>query len=123
MLSSAASIQSTQQIKCYHRKCKVTTPLLLIKCSKSTCDKKINLDCYKQHILQHHNIDHFNVDHPNSVACTKAHHGHLLKQFVKASNPVSKRNVPWNEDGKFGPDDPNTSESISIVVVVMQSLA
>ena len=74
----------------------------------------MHLDCYKQHILQHHNIDYFSVDHPNSVACTKAHHGHLLKQFAKVSNPISKRNVSQNKDSKFGLDDPNTPESIII---------
>ena len=109
--SATATATAAESIKCGHRSCKVKTPCLKQKCFLASCQKRVHDECYHQHVLSPYSLPHFSSDFPHAVACTKTHYRNIIIQTKKTQ---VKKCMPWNRDGKLGPDDPNASESIIV---------
>ena len=88
--------------KCSRRGCRdlLTPPL---PCAAASCNKRIHHLCFYNIFLKEKELEPL----PNNqVACTK-------KCYDKVKSAGTKR-ATWNNDGKDGPDDHNTSERILI---------
>lgn len=75
----------------------------------------MHYECYKKFVLEKHKMHNPFEDNYDGACCSKAH---LLKavklKAKKAEKAVAEvgANIPWDKDGKDGPDDPQNSMAI-----------
>jgi hypothetical protein len=78
-------------------------------CSNFECEKTIHYLCYSKKVLDKNGllavVDI--VTNQEKLICTKKCHSKVKKAFVDHPN-----RLPWNRDGRNGPDDPNNSQKI-----------
>ena len=87
--------------KCSVRSCPGLSEVTGV-CSAPKCERLVHKTCHVN-LLKKHNLFHI----PDTLACTKG----CYEKIQRFHNPS---NLGWNNDGKHGPNDPNTSEKILI---------
>ena len=105
--------------KCAYRPCSVTGPNVpKLKCNAVLCERVIHSYCYNHCVLHKHLLPHFiqsNPEHPFlHVACKKQCYGKIMQHVASMALDPEDWNIPWNRDGKNGPDNPENLENILI---------
>ena len=77
------------------------------------CCRVVHFECYDRFLLGRHQLENPFPDIPNAVFCNKKHleKGKKVQKAVNDANNTTP-NIPWDRDGKNGPDDPCNSMSI-----------
>ena len=85
-------------------------------CWVDKCNKEIHFECYRKLVLGKNKLPHFfGDDVPGiQVACCKKHYDTAVKTISSDNEDQSNKNLAWNEDGKLGKNDPNSSENFLI---------
>ena len=114
-LNAASNKALIKAYRCSIQGCKVSEESPKLRCSSDTCNKMCHTECYIRKILdgsikRTHFISNAVPDNTlDKAACSvKCYRKCYQKLYVD----IQSRNVPWNKDGKNGPDDPNNSEAI-----------
>jgi hypothetical protein len=108
------------QPTCHFRSCPyskrtwIASPPPLLICLLRGCEKVMHFECYRSFILNKHQIDNPFQDDNDAVCCSKAHLNKGIKQKARddATNQAGIVNIPWDQDGKEGPADPQNSLAI-----------
>ena len=116
-------------IKCNRRGCAVPPQSLLLPCLNPACNKGMHLVCCQKYVFGVHTLEPLVSPDPSThaVVCTKKCYLKVAKKLVPTTGstpatvpahllaPVpSNSRLPWNKDGKLGPQDPNHSERILV---------
>ena len=120
--SAAAAINAVSNkalIKAYRcsiQGCKVSEEAPKLRCSCDGCNKMCHAECYVRKILngsikRTHFVSNVQPD-PLTLDMAACSVKCYRKCYQKLYVDIQSRNVPWNKDGKHGPDDPNHSEAI-----------
>ena len=114
-LNAASHKALVKAYRCSIQGCKVSDDTPKLRCSSDGCHKTCHADCYIRKILngsvtRTHFVSNEVPDHTldKAVCSVKCYRKCYQKMYVD----IQSRNVPWNKDGKQGPDDPNNSEAI-----------
>ena len=112
MASASSSI--VKNCKCSVKGCPFKKESNQIQCSEEGCTNVVHPECYNFLVLAKNQIEHFSedVERCHDVACSKRHCESIRKRLLLASKPANTRNIPWNKDGRNGPEDAINSESI-----------
>mgnify|MGYP005861582479 CR=1 FL=1 len=95
-------------IKCGAVGCKLPNSDI-VTCNNEGCTKKVHMSCYKRAVLERHGADPLidPVKECGLIVCSKTCYNKVEKAIV--NQPTR---LPWDKDGKYGPDDPNNSMNI-----------
>jgi hypothetical protein len=105
------------QPSCHFRSCPynkrrwIQLPPRLFTCLAKDCGKVIHFECYNKFVLDKHKMHNPFPDDYEAACCSKAHLMKAVKMKQKAAADVGA-NIPWDKDGKDGPDDPQNSMAI-----------
>jgi hypothetical protein len=109
-------LQQEPALVCKKKNCKSKTTVY--RCAVKDCSKCSCVACYNAMLKKYKLIPTTNDKGEIVVVCTPSHHANLLKKQEKTSKKDSPSLVTqvtkagWNNDGKNGRNDPNTSEQI-----------
>eukprot|EP00977_Amphora_coffeiformis_P020159 scaffold7953_cov107-Amphora_coffeaeformis.AAC.1 len=80
-----------------------------VSCSAEGCDKEVHAACYHRAVVQRFCVEPLvdPVTQLDLVVCSKTCHNKVEKAIVHQPT-----RLPWDKDGKNGPDDPMNSMSI-----------
>ena len=81
----------------------------MCECIVEDCAKKVHVGCYESLVLSKHQVPHL-VDPTNGqkvCVCSKTCYSKTKKAMIDQPSCV-----PWNRDGKSGPNDSTTSEKV-----------
>ena len=100
--------------KCSIKGCPYKTVSPVVACSHEGCTSVCHGECYNFLVLRKNGLEPLGEcrGFEDIIVCRKKHYNSVKKKIVTAFQDNSNVNVAWNKDGKNGPDDPNTSESI-----------
>ena len=102
------STKLTAAVKCSARGC-VGCTSVVVDCYVADCPKKVHINCHQGLIVQKHKVNQL-VDPANNdelYVCSKTCYNKVEKAIV---NQPSR--IPWDKDGRNGPNDPNNSMKV-----------
>ena len=110
---AATAVQPSCQFRScpYNKRRWIQSPPRLFTCLAKDCGKVMHFECYNKFVLEKHKIHNPFPDNYEATCCSKAHVMKALKMQQKASADAGA-NIPWDKDGKDGPDDPQNSMAI-----------
>ena len=100
--------------KCSIKGCPYKTVSPVIACAHDGCANVCHRECYNFLATRKNGLEPLAEcsGFEDVAVCTKKHYDTVKKKALRSSKDNNNVNVAWNKDGKNGPDDPNTSESI-----------
>ena len=97
-----------QPIKCGAIGCRMPKAILQ-DCAGAGCTKRVHEECYERAILMKFKVDKLMDPHKKCTlyVCSKTCYNKVEKNIV-----LQPARIPWDKDGRNGPDDPINSQSI-----------
>ena len=82
---------------------------VMLSCFAEGCEKNVHDTCYHRAVVRRYNVDPLvdPVTHVDIVVCSKTCHNKVEKAIIHQPT-----RLPWDKDGKNGPDDPINSMNI-----------
>ena len=82
---------------------------VVLPCFAEACDKVVHHPCYHRAVVKRFSVDPLvdPVTHSDIVVCSKTCHNKVEKAIIHQPT-----RLPWDKDGRNGPDDPNNSMNI-----------
>lgn len=98
--------KSTVVVRCSVLGCCMPSGFPVLDCFVTGCTKKLHQPCYENSVLAKHKVPQLKdpVNNLTYHVCSKTCYNKIEKQFI--NQPTR---LPWDKDGKNGPDDPNSS--------------
>jgi hypothetical protein len=111
--NEATATVNQPTLLCKKKKCKSGTAVS--RCSVNNCPKCSCVTCYMDMVSKYKLKAIVNSKGEIIMACSKTHYTMSAKnisQLSKKDAPATTTKYGWNNDGKDGPNDPNTSMNI-----------